>query len=192
VALGVSFSATATEALRGAGCREVRSVAPVPPPGRHARDHYAAVLDPPADGPPVVHALARPDLADRPVVIAPGSGGAAKRWPMDRWAEVASILADDGVPVQWVAGPDEEDSASWPSKPACPDIAGLCALAAAAGCWLGPDSGPSHLARAVGCATLTVFGPTDPAQWAPVGGEVAAWDASPRTLAGRARALRAR
>ena len=48
----------------------------------------------------------------------------------------------------------------------------LVELAAAlAGCraLLGHDSGISHLAAALGLPTLALFGPTDPAQWAPRG-----------------------
>jgi len=48
-------------------------------------------------------------------------------------------------------------------------IAGLLSLAAVT---VGNDSGPTHLAAAVGCPTVAVFGPTDPVVWAPVGSRV--------------------
>jgi hypothetical protein len=48
-------------------------------------------------------------------------------------------------------------------------IAGLLSLA---GVMVGNDSGPTHLAAAVGCPTVAVFGPTDPLVWAPVGPRV--------------------
>ncbi len=35
--------------------------------------------------------------------------------------------------------------------------------------FLGPDGGPAHLAKACGCASAVLFGPTDPKLWAPVG-----------------------
>jgi heptosyltransferase III len=38
--------------------------------------------------------------------------------------------------------------------------------------FIGNDSGPGHLAAAVGVATFTLFGPTDPAVWGPVGPRV--------------------
>ncbi len=41
---------------------------------------------------------------------------------------------------------------------------------------MGNDSGPTHLAAAVGCPTVALFGPTDPARWAPVGAHVVAID----------------
>jgi ADP-heptose:LPS heptosyltransferase len=48
-------------------------------------------------------------------------------------------------------------------------VAALFSLAQAA---VGNDSGPTHLAAAVGCPTVAVFGPTDPAVWGPVGPSV--------------------
>ncbi|HSD29004.1 MAG TPA: glycosyltransferase family 9 protein, partial [Vicinamibacteria bacterium] len=45
----------------------------------------------------------------------------------------------------------------------------LGAVLARAGLFLGNDSGVAHLAAACGTRTLALFGPTDPAQWSPVG-----------------------
>jgi len=72
------------------------------------------------------------------------------------------------MPVQWCAGPEEELEGAV-------RIANLYEL----GCWLararvyiGNDSGISHLAAAVGTPVLALFGPTDPAVWAPRGRRV--------------------
>jgi heptosyltransferase-2 len=48
----------------------------------------------------------------------------------------------------------------------------LGAVLAHAGLYVGNDSGVSHLAAAWGAPVLVLFGPTDPAQWAPVGPRV--------------------
>jgi ADP-heptose:LPS heptosyltransferase len=117
------------------------------------------------------------------VVLAPGSGGVHKRWPLDRWRAVAGALGRAGVPVRWVRGPDEVEEGGWPSDAVAPDLPGLCALAAAAGAWAGPDAGPSHVAAAVGAPAFIVFGPTDPAEWAPPAATVLPWDVEPLALA---------
>jgi ADP-heptose:LPS heptosyltransferase len=186
----VAFSPTAAAALRACGLADVRERTPRPRPGVHAVCHALAALDPSAEAgpPPAPRIPARPDPSVRaaPFVIAPGSGGTEKRWPIARWREVAAALA----PVVWVRGPVEEEEGDWPDDAVRPDVAGLCALAAAAGAWIGPDAGPTHLAAAVGCPTVAVFGPTDPACWAPVGARVTPWDTSPAALAAVARAIR--
>src|SRR5262249_62383936 len=53
-----------------------------------------------------------------------------------------------------------------------PSLRQLAALFERATVFVGNDSGLSHLAAAVGCATLVLFGPTDPAVWAPTGARV--------------------
>ncbi|HSE95533.1 MAG TPA: glycosyltransferase family 9 protein, partial [Methylomirabilota bacterium] len=53
-----------------------------------------------------------------------------------------------------------------------PTLPQLAALLAAARGYVGNDSGPTHLAAAVGCPTLALFGPSDPGVWAPHGAHV--------------------
>ncbi|MDP2312617.1 MAG: glycosyltransferase family 9 protein [Pseudomonadota bacterium] len=182
--VAVAFSAVTAEALRAAGVREVLSVAPRPPPGVHAVDHYAGVLDGlvAVDRAPRVAAAPDPTVHGAPVVLAPGSGGAEKRWPFERWRQVAGLLEAAGVPVVWVRGPDEAGE-DWPVDARCPDLPGLAALAASCRAWIGPDAGPSHLAAAVGARVGVVFGVTDPACWAPVGAQVWPWDVDAVTIA---------
>jgi hypothetical protein len=180
VDLAIAFSPAVADALREAGAPDVRAVPPFPPPGVAAWRHYARVLDglPVTVDPPRIACPSRPD-ADAPVVLAPGSGGRQKCWPLERWRAVADALT---VPVTWVRGPDEAEEA-WSLPAVCPDIAGLVELAARCGAWLGPDSGPSHLAAAVGAPTGAVFGPTDPCVWAPPSATVLPWDSRPEVLA---------
>ena len=100
-------------------------------------------------------------------VIHPFASSPSKRWPLVKFREVARLLK---MPVRWCAGPEE------PLKDAV-RIENLYEL----GCWLagarlyiGNDSGISHLAAAVGTPTIVIFGPTDPAVWAPRGSRVLA------------------
>ncbi|MEO8130940.1 MAG: glycosyltransferase family 9 protein [Bryobacteraceae bacterium] len=94
--------------------------------------------------------------------IHPFSGSPRKNWPLERFRAVCRSLP---LPVQFCAGPEE------PLENAV-RISNLYDL----GCWLseaefyiGNDSGISHLAAAVGTPVYAVFGPTDPAVWAPRG-----------------------
>ena len=169
-----------------------------PPPGahRHASRHLLETLAPlgslplelPRAGVGVIDVDRRAAEAwlgargigpGEAVVLQPGAGSAAKAWP--GFAPLARRLRDAGFPVVALAGPADssvveslietaalaEDALArdWP----LPRVAALLSLARAA---VGNDSGPTHLAAAVGCPTVAVFGPTDPAVWAPVGRHV--------------------
>ncbi len=107
------------------------------------------------------------------LAIHPGSGSRRKNWPLDRFAEAACRLSSGG---SWllVLGPAEDDVVPPPGAFLAPDLPlrTLGAVLARAGLFLGNDSGVAHLAAACGTKTLALFGPTDPAQWAPVGGSV--------------------
>ena len=180
----------------------IARAAPPPDAGRHASRHLVDTLAPlgpvPSGLPPVRlgvtaagRATARAWLAARgiglgeAVVLQPGAGSPVKAWP-GFWALTRRLHGAD-LPVVVLAGPadgaaveallgtgavaEESLARDWP----LPDVAALLSLARAA---VGNDSGPTHLAAAVGCPTVAVFGPTDPAVWAPLGSHV-------RVVAGR-------
>lgn len=119
---------------------------------------------------------------DRAVVaLHPGSGGDWKRWPADRFAQVASRLARCGLAVVVIQGPADEGAirevlsfveGSEPPVAAGLDVEELAAFLSHASCYLGNDSGVTHLAAAVGIPTVAIFGPTDPAMWSPRGPRV--------------------
>lgn len=102
------------------------------------------------------------------IAIHVGSGSEKKNWPLERWL----ALADDFRyhDVIFVTGEAEqergmliENRPSWHSLP-LPELASRLSTCAA---FLGHDSGISHLAAACGVPSLLLFGPTDPAVWAP-------------------------
>ncbi len=108
------------------------------------------------------------------MVIHPGSGGAGKNWPLERFVAVARTLESQGRSVHWSIGPAERE-AGMDAPGVKLDTGALVELAgalAAARLYIGNDSGITHLAAAVGCPTVAVFGPTEPAVWAPRGGHV--------------------
>ncbi|MBI5396385.1 MAG: lipopolysaccharide heptosyltransferase II [Verrucomicrobia bacterium] len=99
--------------------------------------------------------------------------GPAKRWPLDRFVAVAKAVAESQQ-VRWVliGGPKDADLAGEAAQKIGSDAAinlagqttlgGLCRLLARCRLLLTNDSGPMHLAAAVGTPTVTVFGSTEP------------------------------
>jgi ADP-heptose:LPS heptosyltransferase len=118
--------------------------------------------------------VAAPEQARGALVVHPGAASAARRWPAERWAAVARAF--DG-PVLVTGGPDErglaEAVAGAAGLPAETVLAGrtdlvqLAAVVAAAGCVASGDTGVAHLATAFGTPSVTLFGPTPPAEWGP-------------------------
>ena len=100
-------------------------------------------------------------------VIHPFASSQGKRWPLHKFREVASTLQ---MPVRWCAGPEEELAGAVRIE----DLYDLGCWLASARVYIGNDSGISHLAAAVGIPTIVLFGPTDPAVWAPCGSRVLA------------------
>ena len=118
--------------------------------------------------------------APQPLAIHPGSGGAAKRWPPERFAELIGRAAAVGWPVVAIEGPQDAEVsrtllAALPPGVRAPDIArglsvgALATLLARCAAFVGNDSGVAHLAGLAGVRTLALFGPTDPAIWSPLG-----------------------
>jgi lipopolysaccharide heptosyltransferase I len=118
----------------------------------------------------------------RAVVLSPGTSGrqAWKRWPAARFGMLAAALGrDSGIAPLVAWGPGEEPmarevaAASGGAAILLPpvDLRLLAALLRRISLFVGADTGPMHLAWAVGCPVLALFGPTDPALNAPIGTE---------------------
>ncbi len=115
------------------------------------------------------------------VALFPGAEfGPAKRWPWQRFAELAQGLRRDipGCRVLIVAGPAEvwlavrvhEESGHFhPVVGPDLDLAGLAAVLAYCDVLVTNDSGPMHLAAALDVRCVALFGPTDPRRTAPAG-----------------------
>jgi ADP-heptose:LPS heptosyltransferase len=121
--------------------------------------------------------LELPEWLDGATLLHPAAASAARRWPVERWAEVArgevaagrrvivtgsakevglarSIAAAAGLhPRQQLAGRT--------------DLRSLAALVARAGTVICGDTGVAHLATALSTPSLLLFGPTSPAHWGP-------------------------
>lgn len=117
-----------------------------------------------------------------PLVLHVGAGSREKRWPLEQWAEVARTIEG---PVEVIAGEVEAERFDAGERAVfaamggrfAGDLGSLAAVIGGAKCVVGVDSGPAHLAAQMGVATVSLFGPTDPQRWAPIGPAV--WVVAP-------------
>ncbi len=123
------------------------------------------------------------DASGAPLVgLSPGAEwGASKRWPMPYWSDLARELRRrlPGVREAIFVGPKEvwlgvrvheESGKLHPVLGPDLDLAGLAAAMAELDLLVTNDSGPMHLAAAVGVPCVALFGPTDRRRTAPAGG----------------------
>jgi len=164
-----------------------------PAHARHVVEQYLALLAPlgiadagvefrlPVD--PAAAAVADDFLAgagikpaDRLVVLNPGAGRTDKQWPRAHFEALARGLASEAearVVVLW--GPGEAHdahaiAAAAGATPAPPTtLAELAALARRARLMIAGDTGPLHIAAALGTPCLALFGPTSAARNGPYG-----------------------
>lgn len=109
-------------------------------------------------------------------ILNPGAGWGAKRWPAERYGQVARELANAGLKPILNYGPGEEElvreaeEASAGTAAAMRfSISELIALTRRARLFIGGDTGPMHLAAAFKVPVVAIFGPTDPARNGPYG-----------------------
>ena len=129
-------------------------------------------ISPSSDSLAAVKALTSIDVP--PVALHPGSGSNKKNWPVYRFFSVADAIRKKGFRVVWILGPAEE-GLSVPSQDftfAHQPFPLLAALLSGCRSFIGNDSGVAHLAAAVGCDTIVIFGASDPRVWAPRGRRV--------------------
>ncbi|NUQ66186.1 MAG: glycosyltransferase family 9 protein [Pirellulales bacterium] len=127
----------------------------------------------------------RADMHPRRIVLHVGSGMAAKQWPVEHWRELLKrIVGRDDVQVVLVGAAGDRiiarrilgnrvrpEIADWTGGLT---IAELAAVLEQADLLVGADSGPAHLAAAVGTAVVSLFSGTNSVeQWQPNGGRVA-------------------
>jgi heptosyltransferase-1 len=110
------------------------------------------------------------------VLLNPGAGWGAKRWPVERYAAVASALALRGFRVLVNGGPGEEtlveaihNQSDGAAQPFNSSLAQLIALTRRVALMIAGDTGPLHLACALGRPVVGIYGPTDPARNGPFG-----------------------
>jgi len=178
---------------------------PLPPEGVHASDHLMVALEPLGiSGPAPAPRIAPPPSATAPpsrfVALHPSSGSPRKNWPQERFEALAKLARAAGLDIVWIEGEADAQVVrslmqKVPGRVASQlPLRELSAVLAQSAVFIGNDSGVSHLAAAVGAATVAVFRGTDPVQWAPRGPRVhvAGAGASPEAVWGFACNLMAR
>lgn len=127
--------------------------------------------------------LAKRSLDGPFVVINPAGGSnpgmqmVSKRWPAERFAQLADQLAEDmDMQIVLLGGPDDSgiiNAVRSQMKAHITPFIGeltfpqIAALTARAALYIGNDTGLTHIAAASGAPTVTIFGPSDPARYAP-------------------------
>ena len=110
------------------------------------------------------------------LVVHPGSGGAWKRWPVARYAEVIHAIREgrslDVIVHQGPADAEEAERllallAGHAIALIEPELPRLAAVLGTAHAYLGGDSGVSHLAAAVGAPAVILFPPATRRRWQP-------------------------
>ena len=124
-----------------------------------------------------------------PIVLYAGAGGGEKRLAPEQWGRIVQLMLADPMlgdsPIDVLLGRNELDvgrdargvEEAVRAHPRvrvrlCADARSLADRTRLARLFIGCDTGPTHLAAQLGVATIAVFGPTDPAVWAPVGARV--------------------
>lgn len=115
------------------------------------------------------HGIAAQGPASRFVLLAPGSVWETKQWPPEKFAAVARHCLAAGTPAVLVGAANEAEACATIAA-AAPGVVNLCgqtslleltALTRRCAIAVTNDSGPMHLANALGRPTVSVFGPTD-------------------------------
>ena len=157
----------------------------------HITDTYLAL--PAAIGVPVTSREVRlvprpPDVAaaqklvargGNKVLVHPGTRSAHRVWPVERFAEICDRLQDKlGAQVFLTAGPGEQPLVAeiktraqmhLVTLDAPRDVGGLAALLAQFDAFLCHDSGPMHVAAAVGTPVVALFSSQNATIWRPLG-----------------------
>ena len=123
---------------------------------------------------------ARKILPDEHAVICHvASSQPKKEWPLGRWVRLHRLAADAGMKLVFTTARGEREAALMAEfkelvphaviLPLISDLPLFLAVLARAQAFVSGDTGPLHFAAGLGVPTISLFGPTPPARWAPIG-----------------------
>ena len=117
--------------------------------------------------------------AAHPIICHVASSQPRKEWPLTHWAALHQLAAAAGQTVVFTTARGGREAALItelqrlaPAAQILPQIAELplfLAVLAQARAFVSGDTGPLHFAAGLGVPTVSLFGPTSPARWAPIG-----------------------
>lgn len=146
-------------------------------------------LDIPGENPPALYPDTRASAPPAPrkgsrigIVFGSSFNWPQKKWPWERYADLINLMAADGHGFVLFGAPDERGEAARilgrieagakgrvADTTGTLDYDGLKREVAACDLVVGNDTGTMHLAAACDVPTVTLFGPTDPRKWNPLG-----------------------
>ncbi|MFH1012001.1 MAG: lipopolysaccharide heptosyltransferase II [bacterium] len=103
------------------------------------------------------------------IILCPGSRHATKRWPLEKWVELARALLDRDYQILLLGDDTDRELTEWIANEVMDkrvflltdlDLLHAAALAKLGACLVSNDSGLMHLAAAVGTPVVALFGPT--------------------------------
>lgn len=113
------------------------------------------------------------------ILIHPGTGPSApfRRWPRENWLDLISrLLSETPYPIVMAGGRDEQNWISFlPDNPRVISVIdqlslqGFAHLTSLARMFIGLDTGPTHVAAAMGAKIVALYGPNTPVKWGPWG-----------------------
>ncbi len=140
------------------------------------------LIVPDKEPPASIPADARALFARRVVAVHPGVGNAMRQWPPEHFASLIDLLVEkNAVNVVLIGGPEEAELAQdvlgmVGNREAVVSLAGrtslrdLPALLSACALYVGNNSGPKHIAAALGVPTIGIHsGVVDAIEWGPIG-----------------------
>jgi lipopolysaccharide heptosyltransferase III len=116
---------------------------------------------------------------ERTVICHVASSQPKKEWPLRHWARLHQLATETGLSVVFTTARGDREVALMSELkrlaptaailPAVPELPLFLAVLARAGAFISGDTGPLHFAAGLGVPTISLFGPTSPVLWAPIG-----------------------
>jgi len=137
-------------------------------------------LEPEIQSDPALAVAAEKLLPNRAVLCHIASSQPNRQWPVRHWAEFYQLAAAAHLPIAFTTATGARERAltdelkqfapGAPVLPAVPELPLFLAVLKRAEVFISGDTGPLHFAAGLGVPTISLFGPSSPARWAPAGG----------------------